>query len=285
MHALDERVLRDDEPAARAAPRRARRRRSARAARARRAGRAHRAARASSTACRSAGSVAARIDRDARRAGADARGGVRGVDAADRDHRDRDRGADRARAVEPERRIGVGLRRRRPDRADAEIVGVGRDRLLEASSPSGRAAAPRARARSAPRSDWPRCTPSAPSASAASTSSLTTNVAPSSRKPAPRATTSAVGRLHAQLHDRRAGRRPRGAPSRGRRRSRAPSRDPRPPVERRRVERGERVVERDVERARALRVRGRVLAGDAEGDERLDRARRTATPRPRGSSR
>ena len=41
--------------------------------------------------------------------------------------------------LEPDRRIGVGLRRRRPDRAGAEVVGVGCDRLLDASRPSGRA--------------------------------------------------------------------------------------------------------------------------------------------------
>ena len=40
-------------------------------------------------------------------------------------------------------------------------------------------------------------------------------------------------------------------------------------AEGRRVERRERVVEADVEGARAARALGGVLAGDAEGDERL----------------
>ena len=112
VHALDERVLRHDEPAARAAPRRARRPRSGRAARARRAGRAHRPARASSTARRSAG-IRRRADhRDAGGAGADARGGVRRVDAADRHDRRRHRGAD-ARAA----RRGRAAGRRRPSTA------------------------------------------------------------------------------------------------------------------------------------------------------------------------
>ncbi len=52
---------------------------------------------------------------------------------------------------------------------------------------------PFARASSAPASPWPRCTPSAPSASAASTSSLTTNVTPRLEKPRPRSTIASVG--------------------------------------------------------------------------------------------
>ena len=102
MDAFDERVLRDDEPADdgrvvldaddQPAPLELREQR-----------RAHPSPTASSTALLSAGSVAARIDRDACGARLDARGGVRRVDAADRDHRHVDRGADRR---SPSRPIG-----------------------------------------------------------------------------------------------------------------------------------------------------------------------------------
>ena len=90
VDALDERVLRDDEsvdlrrvvldPL-----------RRARAARAPRAARAHRAAKAPSTPLGAPRVGRSADDGDARRARADARAGVRRVDAADRDHRDRDR--------------------------------------------------------------------------------------------------------------------------------------------------------------------------------------------------
>ena len=118
-----------------------------------------------------------------------------------RGRRRRSRGA----PSRPDRRRRVRLRRRLPDRPGAEIVGVGRARLLERRRPSGRAGGRCARARAAPASSWPRCTPSAPSASAASTSSLTTNVTPSSAKPC--AALDDLGRrpLHAQLHDGGAG--------------------------------------------------------------------------------
>ena len=61
---------------------------------------------------------------DARGACTDARAGVRRVDPADRDHGRRDRVADPRKLVEPERGIGVVLRRRLPDRSDSEVVRV-----------------------------------------------------------------------------------------------------------------------------------------------------------------
>ena len=208
-----------------------------------------------------------------------------GVDAADRDDRRRDRGADARELVEPERRVGVVLRRRLPDRPDAEVVGVRLDRLLEGRRPSGRAAAPRPARAPRPRRTGrdARRRRRARAPRRRRRSRRTSRRARRSR--CPRATTSAVGAFTrscttvAPAVDRAR------APSRGRRRSRAPSRDLRARVERLRVERGERVVEPDVERARPLRVARGVLARDAEGDERLGRAARAARRRRRGSSR
>ena len=287
VHALDERVLRDDEPAARAAPRRARRPRSGRAARARRAGRAHRAARASSTARRSAGSVAARMTATP---AAPARMHAPAFEASmppiattgDRD------GARRCApsSSRPSARVGVVLRRRLPDRPDAEVVGVRLDRLLERDAPSGRAAGPaRARAlgarvglaevhavgaelergvdvvvhderraelaEAARRARRPR--PSAPSRAAAR---------PSRPPSTARARRLEVGDDRVHPHD-----------------------SLRPPVERRGVERGERVVERrrgtspaPSRRARRPRPRRRTRRAPR-------RRRRAASPRRRGSSR
>ena len=133
-------------------------------------------------------------DRDACGARADAVGGVRGVDAPDRDHRNGDRSADLAQAVEPRGRVGVLLRRGRPDRACADVAGtaaLGVARLLGGGCGEAEQS-PSPSARSAPLSLRPRWTPSAPSRTAASTSSLTTKVAPSSRNGAPRATSSSV---------------------------------------------------------------------------------------------
>ena len=186
--------------------------------------------------------------------------------------RPRERRPQRRSRASPSRPIGgpaSSLRRRRPDRARRR----GSRRRRRAPPRRTRRPAeqqPRRARLAAPASPWPRCTPSAPSASAAPTSSLTTKVgAERARSRCPRATTSAVGAFTRSCTTvapaaTRAPRRLRGP-----RRSRAPSCEPRPSVERARVERGERVVERDVERARPLRARRGVLAGDAEGGERL----------------
>ena len=124
---------------------------------------------------------------DAGRPARTLRAGVRSVDAADRDDREVDRGADLAQPVEPDRGVGVVLRRRLPDRPDAEVVGVGLERLRERRRGPAEQE-PRRSGGLGSRVPWPRWTPSAPSASAASTSSLTTNVTPArgSRGRAPR---------------------------------------------------------------------------------------------------
>ncbi len=138
-------------------------------------------------------------------AGDDAGGGVRGVDAADRDHRRRDRGADR-----PAARRGRAAARRRPSTASptpGPRRGSRRRRPAPARRrrPSGRAAgrprAPPRRPRPAGRDARRRRS----SSSAASTSSLTTNV-DRQRAEAEAARDDLVRRrLHAQLHDGRAG--------------------------------------------------------------------------------
>ena len=139
--------------------------------------------------------------------------------------------------------VGVGLRRRLPDRADAEVVGVGRERLLERSSPSGRAGA-RPRARSPP------VVALAEMHAVGAELERRVDVVVDDERRAERARSRRRARRpRRSAPSRAAGRRsrpprPPRAPSRDPRRSRAPSRDPaRPPVERRRVERRERVVE------------------------------------------
>src|SRR5438876_3382700 len=69
--------------------------------------------------------------RDPGRTGTDAVARIRRVDAADRHDRDRDRTDDLHEALEPDRRLGVRLRRRLPHRPDAEVVRVRRTRLLQ----------------------------------------------------------------------------------------------------------------------------------------------------------
>ena len=190
--ALPRRVRPGSARARRPAPRRARRRRSGRAARARPGGRAHRAAESlvnSLPDSRIGGGADRRHAGCARR---DAIAGVRRVDPADRDDRHGDGTADRAQPVQADRRIARRASTasptpapRRGSRASAasacSTVATDRPRSNDA-----------ARACSAPRSPWPRCTPSAASATAASTSSLTTKVAPSDASPRPRLTSSAV---------------------------------------------------------------------------------------------
>ena len=188
MDAFDERVLRDDEPAderavssvmSTARPRRA-----------------------SSSISPSSPSSESLIDRlpdgtgiaggadhgDARGAGGDAGRRVRGVDPADCDDRDRDRFADLAEPLEPDRRIRIRLRRRRPDRPGADVGGSLPLRVAAPRPPTRPRVRPAARLRAHGRrraSSRPRWTPSASSESAASTSSLTTNVASSVAESAP----------------------------------------------------------------------------------------------------
>ena len=152
VDALDERVLRDDEPAGEL------RRvvldplREAAPLQLGEQAELAELARASSTASRSVGRRRARTTATPAAPAAMHSRRVRRVDPADRDDRDVDRLADRGEAVEPDRRIGVRLRRRRPDRARAD---VGRARrsprcassTLDAEIPS---IGPRRRARSAP---------------------------------------------------------------------------------------------------------------------------------------
>ena len=133
-------------------------------------------------------------DGDSERAGVDAVACVARVDPADRDHGHRDGLTDLGQVLEPDRRVRVRLSRRLPDGAGSDVrrsERLARLRLFDVAAdvPSIR---PSANAISAPESSRPRCTPSAPSAIAACTSSFTTNVAPSSRKEAPTAITSWV---------------------------------------------------------------------------------------------
>src|SRR3954454_20823205 len=73
---------------------------------------------------------------DTDRTRANAIRGIGHVDATDRDHRNTHRCADLAQAHEPDGRIGVGLRRRLPDRAGSDVVGgiLRLARLLECRS-------------------------------------------------------------------------------------------------------------------------------------------------------
>ena len=74
-------------------------------------------------------------DRDSGCSGSEAVGEIGGIDAADRDHRDGHGFTDRPQPVKPDRGLGVGLRRRRPHRAGADVGGADSltgDRLFDA---------------------------------------------------------------------------------------------------------------------------------------------------------
>ena len=276
VDALDERVLRDDEPVAELGGVVLDPAGRGRAARARRAGRAHRAARASSTASASRRSPRSADDRDPGCAGRETVGALvasippiatTGIETASQIS---------ARPSSPiggsaSGFVGVAQTGPAPMYAAPALSPARPPRRSSAEAPStGR---PRAPAR-APSSSRPRWTPSAPSAIAASTSSLTTKVAGSSPEADGPLVDELLGRraLQPQLEDGCAafdgdcGRLEVGDDSVQPHPSatRAPRRSSR-------VEVVERVVEARVERPRALRALGGILARDAEGDQGLRR--------------
>ena len=128
---------------------------------------------------------------------------------------------------------------------------------------------PASRARSIPGSVWPRWTPQ-PSSSAAWRSSLTTSSTSRSCKERPSSTTCAVGAPFRRSCTTVA---PPAAAARAVVSSATIAcsfTDSRAVAERAWIERGQSVVEGDVEAARAFGLDGGVLARDAEGDQRLD---------------